>query len=60
MYSEHDVLDADEIAKVSGGILEKIEPGEEFDTFDDLWNEQILKHEVLWTRYWNHDQLLDW
>lgn len=60
MNSKHDVLDAAEIAQVSGGILEKIEPGEEFDTFADKWNEQILKHQVLWTGKWNKGMLLDW
>ena len=37
-----------ELAQVCGGILEKIEPGDEFLTVAEMINREIAKHPLLW------------
>lgn len=41
-------LDAADLTRVSGGILEKIEKGDEFDTVYDMIVEQINSHLLFW------------
>ncbi len=46
-------LSPTELSQVSGGILEKIEPGDEFLTVADMINREIAKHPILWEEKWN-------
>ncbi len=47
-------LDAEDAWQVCGGILEKIEPGDEFLTLADQINKHLAEHPILYNnKNWN-------
>ncbi|MBX3684735.1 MAG: hypothetical protein KF909_01265 [Rhodocyclaceae bacterium] len=42
------ILDPQDISAVSGGIVERIEKGDEFDTIWDMITDSINKHLLFW------------